>query len=248
MIPADRSLLTVRCGSPGPWAPDTGDEPLTAASGEIHLWRADLRSLRPDGARTLARDEREQAERFLSAEARERYIRGRAWLRAVLARYLDVRPEEVRLVYGPYGKPHLDPSLQPSDLAFNLSHTGNCVLLGVTAGRRIGVDVERVRSDLEVSAILPCYFTAEEVTSLERLPASQRLPGFFQLWTRKEALLKAIGTGLTTALEIPAVPLREAVWECALRLPGWRGWSLDMAPGVPGAVVVELRDDDPGIG
>jgi 4'-phosphopantetheinyl transferase len=151
----------------------------------------------------LSPDEQERAARFRFERHRDAYVASRGTLRQVLSRYLHVPAAEIRFAYGPHGKPSTTPVEgipSPPGVEFNLSHSGEVALVAVTQGRRVGVDVERMRADLASEAIARRYFSPREVTALLALPESSRLAGFFACWCRKEAYLKARGDGLTHPL------------------------------------------------
>ncbi len=94
-----------------------------------------------------------------------------------------------------------------------MAHSGDVFLYAVSLGRTVGVDVERKKEGLDVEAIARRYFAPEEARRLlEQAPPEERVPNFYRCWTRKEAYLKARGTGLTTRLDafevtfLPDVP------------------------------------------
>lgn len=125
---------------------------------------------------------------------------GRAPLRRVLAAYLGVHDHDVKLTEGAHGRPTLAPSLDAS-LGFNWSHSGQHALIAI--GRHVtpGVDVERQRQRPRALEIAQRYFTREESDALAALPAEQRHAAFLELWTAKEAVLKAIGRGIAFGLD-----------------------------------------------
>jgi 4'-phosphopantetheinyl transferase len=116
-------------------------------------------------------------------------------LRRVLAQYAEGRTP-AQIIAGPAGRPVLHPA---SSLQFNLSHSGARRLAGVTRRGRLGVDLERIRPLPRFAALTRRVCTASEQTWLAGRPARLAAAGFFRLWTRKEALLKGIGVGLTVA-------------------------------------------------
>jgi 4'-phosphopantetheinyl transferase len=154
------------------------------------------------------------------------------WLRRVLAHYPD-GGAPARVVAGAMGRPRLHP---PSLLQLSLSHSGVLRLAGLTRLGRIGVDLERIRPLPRFATLAQRVCTASEQAWLASRPPRRAAAGFFRLWTRKEALLKGIGAGLT--LQLSSVE----VLEDRVRLDGgW--WTLcDMAGlrGYRGCVAVEL--------
>jgi 4'-phosphopantetheinyl transferase len=174
---------------PGPIRPQL-------SPGEIHLWRAALDNpINLSGTESvLSREELLRAGRFLHQLDRERFIVAHGALRMVLGLYLSADPQSLEFSIGPMGKPSLKQTF--TDLRFNLSHSGDLALIAVTRGRDVGVDVERVQRDIEFDPIIEHYFDPTEAWDLRTAPPQERVGRFFDLWTRKEACLKAEGSGL----------------------------------------------------
>ena len=166
------------------------------APGEIHLWRAALDNpVRLSGAEAvLSREELLRAGKFARVRDRERFIAAHGALRMVLGLYLSADPQSLEFRTGPMGKPALVQTF--TDLRFNLSHSGDLALIAVTRGREVGVDVERVQRDIEFDPIVEHYFEPTEAWDLRTAPPQERVGRFFDLWTRKEACVKAEGSGL----------------------------------------------------
>ena len=148
----------------------------------------------------LSDEERERGERFRRERDARAFLFRRAFLRAVLAPYVGRRPEELRFAAGEFGKP----ALVPDDGApcFNAASRAGRVLVGVTLGRELGVDLEAFPAPAfadpeEIARLLRRVPAASEAHALGALPPSACAQAFAELWTRKEALLKALGTGLS---------------------------------------------------
>jgi len=156
----------------------------------------------------LARDEIDRAERFRFARDRRRYVVGRARMRAILGEHLGHSPSELRFSYGPHGKP----ALPAQTLGFNLSRSHELGLLAVQRGAEVGVDVELLRPFPEALDIAQRFFAPEEYEQLASLPSSDLVATFFGYWTRKEAVVKSAGLGLSQPIDSPAdrwvAPLR----------------------------------------
>jgi len=142
----------------------------------------------------LSDDEVARAERFVFERDRHRYIAARGRMREVLARLLGATPADLRFDYSSHGKPSL-----PLGLHFNLSHSEALAALGVSRTHQLGVDVEHVRPLKE--DIAERFFSQAEVTALRALPEDEQLEAFYRCWTRKEAVVKAIGEGLSRPLD-----------------------------------------------
>lgn len=155
---------------------------------------------------TLSSEERRRADAFHFAEDREVFTITRATLRALLGRLLDLPPRQVPLAVGRYGKPILD---LPDDrgLRFNVSHAGGISALAFARGRRVGLDLECVRPGFPFREVAGRVFSERERVELDAVTAERQLEAFFQGWTRKEAYLKAVGTGFSAPLEAFSVSL-----------------------------------------
>jgi len=141
----------------------------------------------------LSSDERERAGRYRFEADRDRSIAARGGLRWILSTYCACRPEALVFRTREHGKPELVDASVP--VQFNVSHSGDCVLIGVTAGDECGVDIERSRSRLSEQAIAERFFCPREGEWLRR-----NKEGFLRLWTTKEAIIKAVGRGLSIPL------------------------------------------------
>jgi 4'-phosphopantetheinyl transferase len=205
---------------------------LTLQRGEVHLWRTRLDLPPPEVAElwvSLDDDERRRAERFHKAVDRDRFTVGRAQLRALLAQYIDVRPENIALVAGEHGKPRLR-SPDFSWLRFNRSHSADVAVYAVAYGCDVGVDVEQIREDFAGDDVARRLFSASERASLAELQGRERTRAFFATWTLKEAYLKAVGTGLGGGGNDPEGAREQ--WSLA---------GFDAGPGYAAAVAVEGR-------
>lgn len=203
----------------------------------LHIWRVPIGHtgrVLPHLDTVLSTDERRRADRFALAGPRTAYIVARGTLRLLLGRYLDCDPATLRFAYGEHGKP----ALEDGALHFNLSHSGDLVLLAFATDRPVGVDIEFGRDRVSSDAIAQRFFAADEVEALQALSKSQRKEAFFRIWTRKEAYLKALGAGITVALDSFSV---NTATEAALLRPAaeastWRLHHLDPGSGYTGAV------------
>ena len=224
---------------------------FSLSSGEVHVWRAHLeqpQEVQDELLRTLDLDERERAARFHFEKHRRRFILGRGFLRLLLGRYLKIAPEEVRFAYGPYGKPSLADEHEASGLRFNASNSHELAVYAFVQEREIGVDVEYIKDDFQSEEIAGHFFSAREVQTLLALPKDERTAAFFRCWTRKEAYIKAIGSGLSHPLDQfdvtltahePAALLRDA--QDADVATRWEMFNLEFADSYAGALLVEGR-------
>ena len=144
----------------------------------------------------MSSEEHERAHRFHFEADRKRGVLARGLLRLLLGRCLGQRPEQVHFKYNELDKPILAGGLHPA-VQFNVSHSGDLVLIALSRGRAVGVDVEYMRMDLAMEEIAARFFSAAECSALATVTPALRSSAFFACWTRKEAYLKARGDGLS---------------------------------------------------
>ena len=143
--------------------------------------------------RMLDMDERQRAARFLFPSVAGEFIQAHAALRLLLARQVGQRPKELCIKADAQGKPFLPGE---PELSFNLSHTQGCAGIVLAIGHPVGVDIEKLHALSDLEGLIERVCTTGERQELLRIPHEKREGFFFQLWTRKEALLKALGSGL----------------------------------------------------
>ena len=174
--------------------------PIAMEDRTIHVWGFSL-----DGSPSfveqcrswLSEDERGRADRFIRQQDQLRFVLAHGGLRAVLGRYLGLGPDAVELYRSEAGKPRLRKERGgQSAITFNMSHAHGRALIAVSKGREVGVDLERIRSDIEVAKLSERYFAPSEHATIMQLAQEQRAARFFRYWVAKEAVLKAQGIGL----------------------------------------------------
>ena len=224
------------------------DRTLYIQEGELEVPAEELEELRG----VLSAEERMRADRFRYERHRRRFIVAHARLRNVLGLVSDRRPTSLEFRHGKHGKPFLDGG--PS---FNLSHSGDRFLIGVSTSGRVGVDLEVERPVREMEALARKKFAPEEVRLFLATTPAERVGVFFRIWTLKEAYLKGVGTGLSTRLDSFAVdpgapdassaihriddPHEEVEGWIVRTVPASRGARAAIALDDPGAHVVRLE-------
>lgn len=203
---------------------------------DLYVWSLDGdESERLRLARLLSHDETARAERLVFERDRHRFIVARGRLREILARVTKREPEALRFSYAAHGKPSLEGCAEK----FNLTHSQSTAALGITRAHEIGVDVECVRPLKE--DIAGRFFSPAEVAALRALPADLQTEAFFRCWTRKEAVVKAIGDGLSHPLDSFDVSLASDEVAAVQRIDGdspdrWRLATFKPASGYTGAI------------
>jgi 4'-phosphopantetheinyl transferase len=172
-------------------------------SGSVVLYTTTLDppAERVDALRALlSADERARAASFRFPQHQRRFAVARGLLRELLGSALSLRPQEIELAEGSYGKPVLGGPLRAHPLRFNLSHSEELAVFALTLTGEIGVDVEHIRPLPDMWGLAARCFAPPELAALSRLPDDERVHGFFRAWTRKEAVIKADGAGLSWEL------------------------------------------------
>lgn len=230
-------------------------EELVLGAGEVHVWHLELRPPARELERMrgwIDRAESDRAARFVFDRDRLRYIAAHGLLRHLLGGYLGTAPEAVELAVAPRGKPYLlSPAGRDSNAAlrFNLAHSGDRALVAVSSGREVGVDVEEAGRGRDVVGIAGSFFSPAEVAALKAVPDAERVAAFYRCWTRKEAYIKACGTGLAMRLDSFDVSLEPDACDALLRsergVDEPRRWKLVDLPvdgGFTAALAVEGHD------
>lgn len=222
------------------------DEPLGAS---IHVWAAPLDVSRARLAllqASLSNDERRRAARFHSDQLTNRFVAGRGTLREMLGAYLGMEPCDVRFRYDEHGKPAIAPDVHGAELHFNVAHAAGLALYALTQRHSVGVDVEQVHSFSGMLDVALHFFSEAERQLLSATAPAKLADSFFSVWTRKEAYLKARGTGLLAPLDGfdvsvgrgEAAALRRVAGDDAA--PGrWSLKHLEPADGFIGALAIE---------
>jgi len=216
------------------------------AAGEVQLWAV---RLNPDPAqverlsRLLSSSERERAGRYRFARDQRRYVVRHGFLRWLLGRHLASAPEAVRFATGPHGKPRL---AENQGMHFNLSHSDEMALIGLSRDSELGIDIENARHVDDEEAIVHRLFTHRESAAYFRAPVSDRPVVFFNCWTRKEAFVKARGAGLSLSLKLFDVSVLPGEAARIVTINGdpesARAWTLlhlAPAPGFIGALAIQ---------
>lgn len=147
--------------------------------------------------RLLSLDEIERLERFRFDKDKLRFLVTRSLLRKILGFYLQRPPQDLCFNYNPHGKPAL---LDAPTLQFNVTHSESVTLIAIAYNFAIGIDVESMKKERPIDALVKRYFAPQENQYFQGLRVEERNAVFFQSWTCKEALLKAVGVGIAHSL------------------------------------------------
>ncbi|MFF3844555.1 4'-phosphopantetheinyl transferase family protein [Streptomyces sp. NPDC002328] len=205
----------------------------------VQVWWARLSGVRPGPAaltELLDPVERTRYEAISKPADRERFLAGCALSRIALSEPLGLPPAEIPLrrvcprCGGPHGKPGLA-AAPHADVGFSVTHSGDVVGVAVGRGVAVGLDAEERDAALDVATVAPVALTDRELTALNAHPATARAAAFLRTWTRKEAVLKALGVGLT-------VPLRRLEVSAPENPPTVLSWP-EQLPAPPGLAIAD---------
>lgn len=169
----------------------------------------------------LVPEEKVRADSFIKSADRNRYIAAHGSLRILIRHFLGI---EAEISINAFGKPQL----LSSPLQFNLSHSGNVILLAFSLNNPVGIDVEERREIKDIDSIAGSYFHEFEAKVLSKLNQPLLSQAFFSCWVKKEAVIKALGLGLSMPLntfEVEIFPI-EGIFLAKLpdRFP--QAWTL----------------------
>lgn len=185
--------------------------------------------------------EQDRAGKFVNQLLRNRYVEAHGRLRSVLAKMLNESPEKIAIEYSEYGKPYL---ADVPELAFNLSHSDNVMVVAAGWLCQLGVDIELCKSRAGFAGLVDKCFAEEESAYWNSLPEARQPVEFYRFWTRKEAFVKATGRGIGLGLNQCVInPENTGQF---LRIPeqcesvsSWRIFDMDFGPGICSALVTD---------
>lgn len=179
------------------WSKAPADLQLSADHIDIWSTHLDLSEQEVKAfAQTLSADEISRAKKFTFANKYREYVVSRGLLRAALASLTSNRAKDFHFDYTEHDKPYL----QSVDISFNVSHSHDFALVAIGLKRNIGVDIEKIRENVEYEKLAKRFFSGFEHAALMQVPKRQRERVFYTIWTRKEAFVKAIGKGIAFGL------------------------------------------------
>jgi 4'-phosphopantetheinyl transferase len=213
------------------------DSTFSIKPDEVHVWIFDLANQKFHShfyPQFLSQEELDQAHSFKFERDRECFLVRRGILRKLITKYTGLDRADIKYAVNPCGKIFLP----DHHLTFNTSHSHNKIALAFSLSHTIGVDIEQIRSLPDIPQIIDRWFSKTEKTELLKLPKDSHLEAFYQIWTQKEAFIKAEGKGLAHSLQdfsVSVDPSKPAklfeiknvdpnFWkiESAIPEPGWR--------------------------
>ncbi|KAA3617197.1 MAG: 4'-phosphopantetheinyl transferase superfamily protein [Calditrichaeota bacterium] len=215
----------------------------------VHIWliRYDQsESILAESGIILSKEEKERASRFHFEIDHRRYSVTRSLLKKILGKILSKPALKIKFTFNKYGKPEL--VQQSEKIFFNVSHSGNLGLIAISDIAQIGVDVEKYREEMITGDIAKRFFSDLEVTEFLSLNENEKLQGFFNCWTRKEAFIKAVGKGLSIPLntfDVSLIPgsqteLRDVRYKNETA-DGWHLSDIKVDSGYAAAFIIKAK-------
>lgn len=212
---------------------------LMLSARDVHIWSVGLdldRDRIHEFSQFLTPQESQRAAKFIDPTHGDRWIVARGYLRQILSQYLNLTPAQIVFKLGEQGKP----AVEGHPIEFNLSHSRDRAVYGISAKFPIGIDIEYIHP-LPAAELVDRFFSAAEQAIFHSLPIDSQQAAFFHAWTQKEAYLKACGTGLSTPLdqiEVSIDPTTPAVIISSPIASIWQIQKLAISPDYAGAIVV----------
>lgn len=225
---------------------------LKLLNNEAHIWsyRIDPKIINIEPYQTLlSPKEVIRKNKYITQTLKDKYAISRGGLRMILSKYLSVSSETIDFSYSKFGKPSIISTQNTENVFFNLSHSGNLALCIVSSIIDIGVDVELRKPIQDVLDIAKLVCTEEEYKILLNDGEKNLQKNFYRIWTRKEALVKALGVGLSCSLNCLSVTFLENDSPKLLKLnwrkespAGWHLGGLDIQGNYTGAYAIKVNE------
>lgn len=222
--------------------------PKNLKSNCVHIWRGSLLSSDihlEKNQQLLHPEELARAQRFKFDRHRNAFITARAFLRRILSLYIGLPADDIELHTMSHGKPFVKTHKLP-ELRFNLSHSHERVLYAFCLDREVGIDIELIKPGYADSGIPERFFSKSEVEVLRSVEVKRQAEAFFNCWTRKEAIIKAIGQGLSLPLSAFDVTLKpgEEARVLDMRIPeidknNWKIWDIKVDNAYKAALALQ---------
>lgn len=209
----------------------------------VDIWRifiSEQINFLDDYNELLSKKEIKKSKAYAFEKDKNSYLIRHAALRQLIGSYLNIEPNSIKFDTQGNDKPILK---TPQTLKFNLSHSGDMILIAISPNLEVGIDVEMNKPLPDFANIVKSYFSKNEIDKLFNLSETDQLEGFYNCWTRKEAYIKATGQGLSTPLDqfsvslIPgaAPKLTRVEWDPD-ELDNWTMFHIDAAQDYIGAL------------
>jgi len=222
---------------------------LNTSSNRVFIYTVDLTSDINNISKCwecLSAKEKIQANKYHTKSLSDKYIMSHGILRRILSYYTKQYPQEIEFTHNEYGKPFLE----NSNIHFNMSHSHNMVSYIIALNYKVGIDIERHDENLNVQELASLVLTSAESKYFSSINSKDRVALFYHLWTKKEALIKANGQGLSYPINtIEAITLSSGSnilltnEKSALRQEYYY-YELETPENYSGAVAIEKKIDE----
>lgn len=221
-------------------------------NGVVHLWYFDLdehTDMTAHCKNWLSPDEIERCKKYVFEIHKTRFAQRRGLLKMVLSVYLQNSAQQLGFSYNEAGKPYLDKKKFNKHIFFNLSHSDNHMLLAITHDNPVGVDIEKIKRDIEVDTLSELIMSENEYRCYHCSDLPTKIDIFYRLWSRKESVVKALGTGLLYPIQdIQFARLDHGKNIVTLRanrqMSNWHVYDLDLGTHLSSAVTIKSDIDE----
>lgn len=212
---------------------------------ELELYQVDLQAkFDADLFSILSSEEQKFAQTIRNEGLKNQHINVRVGLRQILSAYLNQAGDKINIAKTVHGKPYL---FEHPDIQFNISHSAERLLVGISKVGAIGVDIEQAKSrQRDFSALVAKCFAPSEQNYWNALPETEKTAEFYRFWTRKEAFVKAVGRGLAMGLQQCEIAAGDEPYfisfpEVYGPPSDWRLFDLPLTADLYGALVIENK-------
>lgn len=215
-------------------------------SNKVFIYIVDLSKCKRDVSQfweCFSDEERSKAKKYYTSNLSERYIISHGILRYILSYYTTQYPNNIEFIYNKYGKPFL----KNKNIQFNMSHSHEMISYIVALDHKVGVDIELHNNRLNIEELSDLVFTPAECESFITLEDKAKLKFFYDLWTKKESLIKASGQGLSypiNTIEAMTLSSGEKIFldnkDDKLK-QGWYYFPLEIIPDYSGSIAIEHK-------
>lgn len=193
---------------------------MTITKKSISIWSISLKEFDSDlySWKWLVDDATLSRIKLMRDKLSENHLKSQIILRLILFYYLQIAPHKIEFSKNAYGKPSLKTDYNYPPIHFNISHSGDILILAFSMNASIGIDVEIVRNISELNGVINMACTDFEQETIKNLKRSEQNNHFLKLWTSKEAFIKAIGLGLSFPLKNLEIIFSEKFIPCGVRV------------------------------
>ena len=182
-------------------------------SNEVHIWFIDIDIIHVDTTNLkhfFSDKDIKKVQSIQTKDKKEKTIKRHFTLLKILSDYLHTEPSEIFLEYAEYGKPYLSSDCNKKNIQFNISNSWNHMIVGITLDNEIGVDIEKIRTSVDYEKLIKRFFSEKEKEDFLQLDKDKQEQTFFQWWTMKESVMKAVGLGLYLPIHTFELPYQSS--------------------------------------